>query len=680
MKKQYVALFISLFLVFLFSGCTNENNPKSVFDQYAKSWEKQDYGDMYEKLSVEGKGMITKEEFQKSYEDFYKDLGVKTIKVENLVDEKKLKNQIKNEDQVKIPIEIDLKTTYGDKSYRMGVVLVKEEVDKKEIWNIDWQYNMIYKDMAEGDTIKTRNVAPGRGEILDRNGLKLAENGSVIQVGIVPGRLGDMKEEIISDLAKTFAIKEQYIHDRLNLSWVNDDTFVDIIKIPKEQATLIEGLNVKNSGATYKEVKERVYPYKEIAAHLTGYLGYINDNELKELGPLGFTAGDKVGRTGIEKVFDKSLRGTPGQKVVIKSSDGQEKEVLSEKGAINGEDLRVTIDIDLQTKLYSQMGEEQGTATSMNYKTGEIMALISSPSYDPNRFILGMGSDEFTKLQESSAKPLLNRFAKVYSPGSTLKPITESIALNENKVDESFIIDVKGLNWKKDASWGNYSITRVKDPGTPVNLEKAMLYSDNIYFGQVALKIGAETFVEKAKGFGIGEDLKIRYGVEQSQLATNNQISSEVLLADSGYGQGQVLLNILNLPKAYSAFVNKGNVIEPKLIIDHVEPKSTNVISEDVANKILTLMTKVVADQIGTGHEAYIQGKTIAGKTGTAEVNSADGATQNKELGWFAAIDINDENPYITTMMIEGVQGRGGSHFVVPKVRQFIESYSDSQS
>ncbi|MPW25998.1 penicillin-binding transpeptidase domain-containing protein [Alkalibaculum sp. M08DMB] len=675
MFKKHIIVLIGLLIMLIFTGCVNKS-PVKEFEQYAKSWQKQEYVDMYEKLSIEDKEAISLEEFVVSYKEFYNNLGIKSIKVEVLTDEKELKDEIEHNDQVTLPFEVNLETLYGEKSYSMDGIVLREEVDGgKEKWSIDWDYNMIFKDMEEGDTIVTRSVTPARGEILDRNNKKIAENSNVIQVGIVPGRLGEMKDEIISDLSSAFDITTEYINSRLELSWVNDDTFVDLIKIPKGQLNVIEKLNNKNNGATYKEIGDRVYPYKEIAAHLTGYLGYPSEDDMKELEPLGFTANDRIGKTGLERIFDEKLRGIPGMKIAMVSASGKEKEIFSEEPVKDGEDLKLTIDIDMQTKLYNQIKNEEGTATSMDYKTGEVMALVSSPSYDPNKFILGISAENLASLQEAEDKPLLNRFTKVYSPGSTFKPITAAIALNEKKIDQNFSIDTRGLQWQKDASWGSYSITRVTDPGGSVNLDKAMIYSDNIFFGRVALEIGEDTFVEKAKDFGIGVDLNIRYGTDKSQLAASDDISSEVLLADTGYGQGQVLVNILNIPKAYSAFVNKGSVVEPKLIMDSEEPKFTNIIDEDIAEKIFNIMIRVVEDSAGTGREARISGKTIAGKTGTAEVGTIENSTTKEELGWFAAIDKSDEQPYITAVMIENVHGRGGSHVAIPLVRKFIESY-----
>lgn len=677
--KKATLLFILIMSAIFYTGCVKIESPMDIFNEYTESWIIQDFAAMYANISTEDQSLISQTDFKNAYEAFYSGLKIQSINIDHTIDQEELNKQIKNEEQVVLPVKVEMQTEYGNYSYSLDISLFKETVNGKEVWRILWDYNMIFREMTEGDTIQTTfTTLPVRGEILDRNEKKLAHNGVAIQVGMVPGRLGDMKDEIIRDLSQTFEISEQYIRDRLNLSWVKDDTFVDLKKIPKDDQHLIEAIYAKNQGATYKEIEERIYPFKEIAAHLTGYIGYVNEEELQELEADGFTANDKVGRTGLEVIFDESLRGIPGKKVVILDKEGTEKEVLFEQETVNGESLHLTIDIDLQSKLYQQLQGEQGTAAAMNYKTGEVVALVNSPGYDPNQFILGISADQLSDLQEDKAKPLLNRFTQVYSPGSTLKPVTAAIALSEKSVDRNFTIDVQGLKWQKDASWGNYHVTRVTDPGVPVDMEKAMIYSDNIYFAQVALEIGAETFIEKARDFGIGETLPLRYGVKDSQLANGSQITNELLLADTGFGQGEVMLNILNLNKAYSAFVNDGNIINPRLIAGDTELDMKNIISKEVADEVFGFLLKVVEDEQGTGHDAVLPGKTIAGKTGTAEIPSANNPNELDELGWFVAIDQSENTPYITSMMIENVKGRGGSHVSIGKVREFIRDYTSN--
>ena len=157
---------------------------------------------------------------------------------------------------------------------------------------------------------------------------------------------------------------------------------------------------------------------------------------------------------------------------------------------------------------------------------------------------------------------------------------------------------------------------------------------------------------------------------ERFQLANDTRISNDILLADTGYGQGEVLLNIMNLNKAYSVFINEGDIVNPRLVLDDTDIDRKSIISKEVADEIFNMLLKVVENDDGTGHGAYIKGKTIAGKTGTAEVPvDGENSSDLEELGWFVAIDKSEDTPYIISMMVENVKDRGGSKVAVEKVR-----------
>ena len=674
--RKYLSLILALSMVMVFTACGKEEDPLESFRDYKTAFAALDYDGMYENLSTKSKEAMTREAFIQTFGTVYQELFVESGTLQEKLDETEMNNKTREADTAAIPVTLTLDTVFGEKAYSFDLTLVREIEggEKKGQFRVDFTPKLILENFEPGDKVRVTSVAPERGRILDRNGKELAGPGEAVLVGIVPGRLGAMKEEIVKDLSEALGISVEYINGRLSLSWVKDDTFVDLKKIPKEQQRIIETINAKNPGATFRVVKERFYPYREAAAPLTGYLGAVNEEELKVLKPLGFNENTRVGRVGLEKQFEEQLRGAYGRKVNLVSTSGQLKETLFEEPVANGTDVTLTIDIDKQAALYESLKGEKGTASVMDYVTGELHAMVSSPSYDPNRFILGMTQDEYNALTSDPANPLLNRAAKVYPPGSVIKPVTTAIALEKINFDESFSIMVTGKDWQKDASWGGYFVTRVTDPGVPVDLEKAFIYSDNIYFAQMALQIGAERFLQGAADFGIGKPLTLGIPMETSQLAGGNVITKEVLLADTGYGQGEVLMNIVNLTKAYSVIANKGRITEPVLVRGEAAREGLVLISEESAAQILGYMRKVIEDPDGTGADGYISGRSLAGKTGTAEINTAL-AGNNRELGWFAVIDGSGGNTLITAMMVEDVQGRGGSHLVVPLVRSFIQDY-----
>lgn len=218
-------------------------------------------------------------------------------------------------------------------------------------------------------------------------------------------------------------------------------------------------------------------------------------------------------------VLEDRLRGEKGAKVYIKKANDAGEVILAEKKPTDGETITLAIDIDVQLITYDQLKGGAGAAAAIHPLTGETLALVSSPSFDPNAFVLGISTEEWNRLNEDPLKPLINRFGATYAPGSAFKPITSGIALENHVITPETTIDVKGKEWKKDSSWGGYSITRVTDPGKPVNLKDAFVYSDNIYFAQAALGIGGETFEAELKEYGFGEPFPFEYPLYESKVS-----------------------------------------------------------------------------------------------------------------------------------------------------------------
>lgn len=674
--KKLLLFILMVPLVFLLSACDEEesHDPLDTFYGYIEAFEVLDFEKMYSLLDSGSKETISEEQYVSTYKSIYEAIPITDAKMISRMDSFDMERKILSEDISRIPMDITLTRNEEETTYSLDVKVVKElDEDENENYLISYTSKLVYPEYEPGDQIVTEEVGPLRGEIFDRNMEPIAVNGQVLWVGMVPGRLGSKRNEAIKAMAVNLGLTEEYIRNRLSLSWVKEDTFVDMIKVSMDKKPLVDSLYTQYSGIIYREIKDRVYPYKESTAHLTGYLGLVNKEEYVELEPLGFPIDTRVGRAGLELLYEKELRGQMGNEVILLDKDGKMKEVLSTFKNNKGKDLILTIDINKQAGLYEEMKEEMGTASVVNYKTGEVEALVSSPSYDPNSFILGQTQEDYNKLLNNPMKPLFNRFTKLYVPGSTIKPLTAAIAIENGAVDLQKVIDIQGKKWQKDESWGNYFVTRLIDPGIPVDIEKAFIYSDNIYFAQMALEIGEESFLEGMSKFGVGENDQYGFGFDTSQITTDGEFSSDVLLADSGYGQGQVLFNSLTLPKAYTAIADNGELKRLKLFMDDEPPAIVNVISEEVADQVLGYMTQIIESPESTGHAAYISGRTLAGKTGTSEI----GPVENKaEIGWFSVIDQDMAKPFITTIMIEDVKGRGGSAIPVDKMKRFLETYN----
>ncbi|MGE6256755.1 penicillin-binding transpeptidase domain-containing protein [Heyndrickxia sporothermodurans] len=666
MKK---AIFIMAMLLFVLAACEKEPSPNDRMNDYVKLWDKKNFEKMYnDYLSKGAKKEFKSKEFVDRYPKVYKDLEISNVKVSF----KKLQEEdYKKKEKVSIPVHISFNTMAGEVKFDKKVLLKKEEKNDKTNWYIDWTPELILPGLEKGDKIKPATINPKRGEIRDRNGSELAVNGEVHQIGITPEKMDGHDAEVKKQLASLLGMSVEEIDQKLNASWVKPNLFVPIKKISPTKVELLAKL-YQIPGVDKQDIEGRVYPFGEATAHLVGYVGPITAEELEKHKDKGYTESSVIGKRGLEQLFDERLRGKAGESISIVKPDGTEK-LVAERDVENGENISVTIDADLQTKIFNEMKGNAGTAAAIHPITGEVLSLVSSPSFDPNDFALGVSSTEYKKLENDPKQPLINRFALSYAPGSTIKPITGAIALQNGTLTANDTKTISGKTWGKE-SWGDYKISRVHETSGPVNMETAMMYSDNIFFAQAALDMGGDKFVKGLKSFGFDEEIPLAYPMKKSQISNDGTLKNgSVMLADTGYGQGQMLTNILQLATAYTPFINNGDLIKPYMLLD--EEKSgiwkKNIISPENAKSIAGMMRKVVEDPRGTGHGANLPKVELAGKTGTAELKSSKNE-KGQENGVFVAYDAKKKD-LLVSILIEGVEKGGGSKLVVQKVANIFK-------
>ncbi|WP_226668422.1 penicillin-binding transpeptidase domain-containing protein [Metabacillus litoralis] len=665
MKKLSVLLLI--LLVVVLGGCSDKPTASDRFSQYISLWNEQKFGKMYEMLTPSSKESISKEEFISRYKDIYEGVSVSDLQVKYKKPEEEEKN--KDENKVVYPFSLSMETVAGAVTFEQNVTIQKEKVEDEEDWFISWKPTMIFPELEGEEKVKVSSITPQRGQIFDKNENPLAVNGIAHEIGIVPANLPENREEVLSEVSSLLKVSVAEIEAELNQAWVKPDYFVPIKKIDPENTELLQKL-VSLPSIQKKDVDARFYPLGEAAAHLIGYIGSITAEELESLKSEGYSDQSKVGKAGLEQVYEKRLKGQTGYTIFV---DGTDK-IIAEKPAVEGENISITIDSHLQKELYNQLKGDPGTAVAIQPMTGETLAMVSSPSYNPNEFIYGLSSEQYKILSEDPNKPLMARFNKTYVPGSVIKPLTAAIGLNNKVIQPTDAKKITGKTWQKDTSWGNYYITRVSEKVSDVTLPTALIYSDNIYFAQLALEIGSNKMIEGLKKFGFEEEIDFPYPISKSTIANSN-LTNDTLLADTGYGQGELQMSPLHLASTYTAFVNNGNIIMPYLEKGENSQESVwkgNAAQPEHAEMLLTYLKQVVNDPNGTAHKPIIENLKLAGKTGTAELKTSKSDDQAKENGWFVAVD-HDNPELLITMMIEDVKSRGGSHYVVPKVKQVFK-------
>ena len=665
---------------------TKENawrTPEELLVEYMDHIPKQEYEEMYAMLHIEASGNVSQEDFVTRNSAIYEGIEVQNMAVQIIA---------YDEEQMTVTYQASFDTVAGTISLENEALFLKGEDGYKLVWDD----SLIFPNLASTDKVRVSTTQANRGEILDRNGRVLAGKGTASSVGIVPGKL-ENREEAIAKIAELLETTPEVIEKKLSAQWVKDDSFVPIKTIPRvEEIELMsfspdEEVLKENErheklleipGVMISDVEVREYPLGEAAAHLVGYVQSVTAEDLEEHAGEGYTANSVIGRSGMEGLFESELKGQNGCRIYIVNSEGKEKEELACILVQHGQDIQLTIDTDLQVSLYEQFKEDKSCSVAMNPYTGEVLALVSTPAYDNNDFIMELSSEQWTALNEDENKPMYNRFRQVWCPGSTFKPITAAVGLESGAIDPMEDYGNVGLSWQKDASWGSYYVTTLH-AYEPVILENALIYSDNIYFAKAALKIGSEEMESSLTGLGFNEELPFEIKMAESQYSNSEGIETEIQLADSGYGQGQVLVNPLHMACIYSAFCNEGNVIKPYLVYKNeatAEYWIPGAFSNETASRVLEGTKKVVNDSNGTGYAAHRDDILLAGKTGTAEIKASKEDTSGTELGWFAIFTAEDtvERPILIISMVEDVKGRGGSGYVVKKDGLVLEEWFSS--
>lgn len=664
-KKIYFIMIMAFIVMASFIGCSSKSKAVDAFNQYKDKWQSLDYKGMYEMLSSDSKNTIDETTFVQRLGNIYGAMNASNIAIT-------LGDATKENNDVVIPFTVSMDTVAGNlKLDNFKATIVKED----DGYKVNWNDNLIFPNMQEGDKVKVNTKNAVRGKILDKDGKVLAEDGEVSIIGIHPAIFNKKnKDAKIKEMAKALDISEDTITKKLDAN-INPSHFVEIVKaLPNDPK--INGLkNREDDGILIQKSTSRIYNGGEAFGRLVGYVGPITKEELEKNKNKGYNTHSLIGKSGLEQVYEDTLKCENGGEIYIERGD--KKIEVASKNPKDGKDIKISIDSNLQKKIYSEMKGEKGASTAVNPKSGEVLAMVSSPSYDSNMFTTYMTKTEKKQLEETKNAAYENRFTKLYSPGSTFKLITATTGLEDGVIKPNDKKDIKGLSWQKDTSWGDYKVTRVDDPGKSVDLNDAVKYSDNIYFAQVALDLGADKFIEGAKKFGIGEKIEFGYPMETSQVANGGKIDGEIGLADSGYGQGQVLVTPLNMTLAYSALSNNGDIMKPRLVTsinNKEEVFKKGAIDKKYLPNVITAFETPINSPGGTATDAKIQGQELAGKTGTAEIKQAQNDAKGTENGWFIATDIKKSKITIA-MILEDVKDKGGSHAVVPKVRNVLEDY-----
>ncbi|MFO7929362.1 MAG: penicillin-binding transpeptidase domain-containing protein [Candidatus Humimicrobiaceae bacterium] len=618
--------------------------------KYLALWNEENYEGMYQMLSSAAKSNIGQETFLNRYNNIFSSLKLNHLKI--------TAGEISIEDEnALLPVKIIFDTeTVGSFEDNYVLALIYEEKQ----WKIEWTPSLIFSMLEPGDETYIARQPPERGFILDKYGDHLACKGPGYEVAGVPGKIPD-QEEFAKMLAPLLEVSEEYILTELNRDWVQPDHRVPLRNLPFNITQEFKEELLSIQGVLLSTIEIRQYPHEGLFAHITGYVAPITAEQLEAKTDQDYYPEDLVGYTGLEASMEEELHGQAGYTLFIRNSNKEHKITIAQSPVQDGHDIILAVDPHLQSIISKAMGDKKGTIIAINPGTGEVLAMISKPTYDPNVFPPKIMPSAWEKLSEKEDSPFLNRASgSLYPPGSTIKPFIAAMGLEHQIITSNTIVEeAKNLEWKPSPEWGDYLIRRIEHPEGDINLDRALVWSNNIYFAWLALELGGETIKEYANSYGFGEPLHFPLPTATPQIKNANSDWSPILLANTGYGQGEMLITPLQLATIFTAFANRGDIMQPLLIteIRNVEGQTVNsfspaiwkeqTISPSSLDIILPSLVNVIEDTTGTGYDARITELTIAGKTGTAQLGS------HQEIRWFVVFTLSEDNPLLLCIALE---------------------------
>jgi penicillin-binding protein 2 len=568
------------------------------------------------------------------------------------------------------------------------------------LWRLQVVGKENYRALAEANRVRKMPVLASRGRLLDRDGRLIVDNYPSVSCFLVHEQGRDFQADLpliarglnmttdqIEAAVKKFGISSKYQPIPLKQDITPDEQ--EFIEAHRDELPELELINEQR----------RLYPRDGFAAHMIGYVGEVSEDMLQNPQYAYYMPGDVVGRSGVEETYDQLLRGTDGSHDVLVDSHGREVGVLGNEPAVPGKDLKLTIDLDIQRAAENAMGDRNGAIIAMDPHTGEVLAMVSRPVFDPNRFAVKIGRDDWAKLVTDPDHPLLNKAIQAQlAPGSTFKVIMSVAGLEEN------IAQTLKVNCQGGASFYGHFFACDAHHGN-VDIHNAIPLSCDTYYYTLAQRLGIEKIADWAHRLGIGRKTGIDLPNEASGIMPSEAwkmrnyhekwYAGETISV--GIGQGAVALTPIQLARAIGGITSGGDLQRPHVVFPNELPAqyekamlesypgsgATQVHIDPAAWQIITDGMAATTSAGGTGFASHLDGIDFAGKTGTAQVlNHSFGAKSvskdknGRANSWFVGVAPR-RNPDIVVVVLweHGGWGAGSAHLAA----QVIETFVDKQ-
>ncbi len=544
--------------------------------------------------------------------------------------------------------------------------------------------------LAERNRIKTVPVLAPRGKLLDRDKRVIVDNESAYSLFLTRENL---KPEHIDPIAKGLGMDPEDLRTRLK-RFQSRPKYVPMLVKQDLTRTEIDFIESHRDDNTFPEMEliqnqRRLYPQQGLAAHVIGYVGEVSDQELNTTEFAKYGQGEIVGKAGIERQYNDQLSGQDGQRRVVVDSMGREREVLERTEATPGASIQLTLDLDLQAVAEIALEGKRGAVVALDPRNGEVLAMVSRPTYDPNAFVTRMTADYWKRLTGNDDNPMLNRAIQAqFAPGSTFKPIVALAGLETGTIDKNARVRCDG----GATFYDHYFRCDLRSGHGAIDLHQAIVHSCDVYFYTMGDKLGIDKISDYASLMGIGKRTGIDLPGEAEGLMPSKKwklraqrekwyLGETISVA---IGQGAVTVTPIQLASTIGGMVSGGVWHKPHMIKEAVatEPRHEEFQADNIAT-VVSGMCGVV-NEGGTGASARLEGIEICGKTGTAQRVSLDLAKSGKaegdlakENGWFVGFSPR-ENPEIIVVALWEASSHGSS--AAPIVRDVIKAYFDKKA
>jgi len=693
MKKITNVFSIMVILAFIFGGCGPkevEVLPTPVIEKtavpdveatalsYLEAWQSKDYAAMYGFLSQQSQAGITQEDFTMLLKDFTKNMTLSSLNTE-------LFSSTTNPTTAAVKFSVDFSTAlFGDFNRQPETNWVLEN----EGWKLVWDNGAFLPELEGGNTLALEVKTQERGSIYDKNGEPIVEETTAYALGITPGEIEEGREwQVVNTLSKLTGKTMQSIYE--SYEDAGPTWYVPVGEVSEDEVTDIWDTLIGLGGIVLSEYESRYYYGGGIAPQAIGYVLGISEEQQEEYEQRGYIGDESIGQAGLEKYAEDALSGKPSASLYVVNAEGQVVSRISQADPTLAQSITTTLDKNLQVETQKAISGFTGAAVVMEVETGRILAMASSPGFDPNLFNPNnINSEELLDdVLNNDNQSLLNRSAQgLYPLGSVFKIITMAAALESNLYtpDSSYYCGYyfEELPGEKFEDW---TLAKGYDESGELNLVEGLMRSCNPWFYHLGLdlfrQMGATYLSDMARGFGLGSATGIEQVAEATGSIPDPQTDGDAV--QQGIGQGEMLVTPLQVVRFIAAIANGGTLYRPQMIESILsstgintysfspESQGTLPISESTLDSIREGMGLVVTSKRGTAHDE-LSGLNITmyGKTGTATNSTGE------PHAWFAGYTDtnNDEKPDIAVVVLVEKSGEG-SEIAAPIFRRIIETY-----